>query len=92
MRACRARRGHHGEHALALVLGRDGGGAGARRLAADVEEIGAGVDQGQRDVDGVRRVAKRPPSAKESGVTLRMPMTSVRSPRASARPSGRGTE
>ena len=57
-------------------------GAGARRLAADVDEVGAVGLHAQRGVD--RRApdrARRPASANESGVTLRMPMTSGRSPR-----------
>ena len=45
----------------------------------------------QRRVDGrARDRARWPPSAKESGVTLRMPITSVRSP-SDERPPGSGT-
>ena len=60
-----------------------------RRLAADVEQVGALLHHPHAGLD--RRAPGRaaaPPSEKESGVTLMMPMTSVRSPSASAAPAG----
>ena len=68
---------------------RDEGGVRARALAADVENIRAGVQHGAARRDGgCRRVAWRPPSEKESGVTLRMPMTRGRSSENPAQCSG----
>ena len=82
-------------------------GQDARELLVDADTGSApGRVDSPADVDGCRRRASSirsassaaapgpcaaTPSANESGVTLRMPMTSVRSPRSSARPSGSGT-
>ena len=61
-------------------------GAGPRRLAADVDEVRAVGLHLQRRVDRARRTSSAATrSANESGVTLRMPMTSGRSPEIGAR-------
>ena len=67
--------------------------AGTRGLSADVEDVGAVA----RSSGGRRRQrapcpSRSPPSANESGVTLMMPMISVRSPRSSGARPGSGIE
>ena len=54
---------------------------GARRFAADVDDVGAFVDQLPRVRDGLRRSRNLPPSENESGVTLTTPMISGRDER-----------
>ena len=77
----RASAAHHRHHSPQFLFGGDAPARSRpRRLAADVEDVGAFGDQslGARDgiVDASRSV---PPSLKLSGVTLTMPMTSGRS-------------
>ncbi len=82
--------GRIGSDALQLFLRRDGPCAaiGAGRFRADVEDVGALVDHaagmGDRDLQDSWN---SPPSENESGVTLRMPITTGR-PDASSRSSG----
>ena len=58
-------RAHHGQHATSLLVGIDRGKAGARGLAAYVDDVGAGVEHRQAVLDsGIRievlaAVAKR---------------------------------
>ena len=79
-----AQRGDHRHDAGDLLLERHRVGAGARRLAADVEDVGALRREraGLRE-RGVGSARCRPPSEKLSGVTLSTPMIRGRS---SARP------
>ena len=79
-------------------------GSTRRRSSASVDRRGAGPRDSpptsrcrRRRPPSARRVDRRaagrasaPPSENESGVTLRMPMTSVRSPSSSVRPPGSG--
>ena len=63
--------------------------AGSGRLAADVDDVGSLGEQSLGVRDGVTGSRKRPPSEKESGVTLRMAITAgrLRAHRASTRES-----
>ena len=85
-----------GQNAVDLLLGGDGsgergslggggGGAGTGGFAADIENVGAFVEQRDGMGDGGLGIEKRPPSEKESGVTLSTPMMRVRSPSGSER-------
>ena len=73
-----------------LVLG-DRGVPGPRRFATDVEDVGALLDHPAAGRDAPpstgspRRPPSRPSPENESGVTLRMPITNVRSPQAKVR-------
>ena len=69
----------HRQHPPQLFLGADRRRAGTRRFAADVEDVGALLDQAPRMVIARLRVEKQPPSENESGVTLTTPMISGRS-------------
>ena len=42
---------HHGQHAAGLLVGVDRGKAGARGLAADVDDVGAGIEHRQTVLD-----------------------------------------
>ncbi len=70
-----------GKDAPDLLLGGNGIGAGAGALAADVDDVGALLGQGETVLDGPAGVENGPPSENESGVTLTMPMIQVRRPR-----------
>jgi hypothetical protein len=66
-------------HARQLFLHRHAGRAGTGRFAADVDDVDAVLDHLLGPLQTrTRATGKRPPSEKESGVTLRMPMTSGR--------------
>ena len=65
--------------------------ARAGGFAADVDDVRAGVEHPQAGAMAVSGVRCVPPSLKESGVTFRIPMTSVRSVgRSSNLAAGRG--
>ena len=60
-------RAHHGQHATRLLVGVDRGKAGARGLAAYVDDVGAGVEHRQAVLDGGIRVEVFPAVAKRIG-------------------------
>jgi hypothetical protein len=64
-----------GKHAPQLFVERNGRGAGTRRLAAHVHEVGASSRQAPAVIDRAGRIEEAPPSEKESAVTFTMPMT-----------------
>ena len=68
-----------GDDAPQLLRLVDPGGAGPGGLAADVDQVGALGDQVEAVLDGGLVSNHRPPSEKESGVTLTTPMTAQRS-------------
>ena len=75
--------------ARALLVGASGLGAGPRGFAADVDRCRRRPPPSRSAASTARDGStNRPPSAKESGVTLRTPITEVRAPRSSgARPA-----
>ena len=60
-------RAHDGQHATRLLIGVDRGKAGARGLAAHVDDVGAGVEHRQAVLDGGIRVEVLPAIAKRIG-------------------------
>ena len=60
-------RAHHGQHAASLLVGIDRGKSGARRLAAHVDDVGAGIEHRQAVLDGGIRVEVLPAVAKRIG-------------------------
>ena len=60
-------RAHHGQHAASLLVGVDRGKAGARGLAAHVDDVGAGVEHRQAVLDGGIRIEVLPAIAKRIG-------------------------
>ena len=60
-------RAHHGQHAASLLVGIDRGKSGARRLAAHVDDVGAGIEHRQAVLDGGIRVEVLPAIAKRIG-------------------------
>ncbi len=71
----RADRPDDREDPLEFFVDPDRCGTRAGRLSADVDDVGTVVDHRMGVGDRRFEVANRPPSEKESGVTLRMPMT-----------------
>ena len=80
------------QHASQFLAGVDGLGAGPRRLAANVQNVGAVGNHLQAIGDRRAGSNRRPPSANESGVTLMIPMMSVRPPRSSGARPGKAIE
>ena len=74
--------GDHGQDPAALLVGGHAAGARPRRLAPDVDVVRAGGRHVSPWATAASTVSWRPPSENESGVTLRMPMTTQRPGRA----------
>ena len=77
--AARASASRTGRTRATLLAASTGCAPGPRRLAADVEDVGAlRLHRERARRPRARRRSTSPPSENESGVTLRTPMTSVR--------------